>query len=88
MKRQRHIGSFFSKRVARDEGGKHKDIAENTSALRRLNTYLRCTQTEERLTALALIHMNYETDIDKNRVCKLFLNKYPRRMEKASLLFE
>ena len=34
---------------------------------------MRCTQTEERLTALALIHMNYETNIDKNRVCKLFL---------------
>ena len=33
----------------------------SASALRRLNTYLRCTQTEERLSAFALITMNYET---------------------------
>uniref|UniRef100_A0A1X7UA98 TTF-type domain-containing protein n=2 Tax=Amphimedon queenslandica TaxID=400682 RepID=A0A1X7UA98_AMPQE len=35
----------------------------SASALRRLNNYLRCSQTEERLSALALIHMNYDTDI-------------------------
>ena len=30
----------------------------SASVLRRLNTYLRCTQTEQRLSALALIHMH------------------------------
>ena len=63
----------------------------SASALRRLRTYLRCTQTEERLTSLALIHMNYETDniiISVDNVCKLFCQKYPRRMEKANLLFQ
>lgn len=60
----------------------------SASALRRLNTYLRCTQTEERLSALALIHMNYETEIHVDEVCKVFLQKYPRRMEKANLLFD
>ena len=44
----------------------------SASALRRLNNYLWCTQTEERLTALALIHMNYETEISVDNVCKLF----------------
>ena len=44
------------------------------SALRRLNTYLRCTQIEERQSALALIHCNYN-DIDY--ICKLFIQKYP-----------
>jgi len=58
------------------------------SALKRLNNYLRCTQTEQRLTALALIHMNYQTDISVDTACKLFIQKHPRRMEKASLLFE
>ena len=59
----------------------------SASALRRLNTHLRCTQTEERLTALALIHTcsNYESKIDVERVCKL---KFPRRMECGSLLFK
>lgn len=38
----------------------------SASTLRRLNTYLRCTQTEHRLTALALIHCNYNETIDAN----------------------
>ena len=60
----------------------------SASALRRLNNYLRCSQTEERLTALALIHSNYETHIDVDTVCKIFLQKHPHRMEKANLLFD
>ena len=59
----------------------------SASALRRLNNYLRCTQTEERLSALALIHSNYEAQIDVDQVCKLLLEKFPRRIEHASLLF-
>ena len=58
----------------------------SASALRRLNNYLRCTQTEERLSALALIHSNYEAQIDVDQVCKLFLEKFPRRIERGSLL--
>ena len=60
----------------------------SASALRRLHGYLRCTQTEEHLSALALIHMNYETEIHIDEVCKIFLQKHPRRMEKANLLFD
>ena len=44
--------------------------------------------TEERLTALALIHSNYEAEINIDIVCKLFMQKHPRRMEKANLLFD
>ena len=60
----------------------------SASVLRRLNNYLRCTQTAERLSALALIHISYEIDISIDSVCKLYLEKYPRRMECASLLFQ
>ena len=60
----------------------------SASALRRLNNYLRFTQTAERLTALALIHISYEVDIDTDTVCKLYLEKYPRRIQCASLLFQ
>ena len=42
---------------------------------------------EERLSALALIHMNDEYDINIDHVCKFFFLKYPRKMEKACLLF-
>ena len=51
----------------------------SASALRRLNNYLRCLQTEERLSALALVHCNYETQ-DVDSVCKLHLEKHPRRI--------
>ena len=60
----------------------------STSALRRLNTYLRCTQTQDRLSALAPIHCNYDTEIDVDCVCKLFIEKYPRKLECANLLFQ
>ena len=62
----------------------------SASTLRWLNNYLRCTQTEHRLSvsALALIHCNYNETIDVNHVCKLFLEKYPRRIECANMLFE
>ena len=60
----------------------------STSVLRRLTTYLRCPQTEQRLSALTLIHMNYEIEIGVDDVCKTFLQKHPRNMEKANLLFD
>jgi len=59
----------------------------STSAMRQLNNYLRYSQTEERLSALAIIHSNYDYDIDMTEVCRLFMNKYPRRMECANMLF-
>ena len=36
---------------------------------------------------LAPIHINYETEIDIENVCKMFLQKHPKRMENSSLLF-
>ena len=52
------------------------------------NNYLRCTQSEERLAALGLIHSHYYAGIDVDTVCKLFSQKHPHRMEAAGLLFE
>ena len=60
----------------------------SASALRWLNTYLRCTQSEDRLAAAARIHVNYDRSVDVNQVCKLFMQKHPRRLEAPSMLFE
>ena len=54
------------------------------SALRQLHNYLKCTQAEERLSALSFVHLNYETEMNVDTVCKLFFKKFPRRMEKAN----
>ena len=56
----------------------------SASTLRRLNYYLRSTQTEDRLSALALINIHYETVIDVDYVCKHYMEKYPRRIGCAS----
>ena len=49
----------------------------SASAMRRLNNYLRCSQLEEKSSALALINSNYDYNIDVNRVCQIFMNKQP-----------
>ena len=60
----------------------------SASNLRRLNNYLRCTQSEERLTSLALIHCNYSKEISVDKTCALFLRKHAQRMQSANLLFD
>ena len=42
--------------------------------------------TEDRLTALGLIHIHYDMHIDKERVIDLFASKNPRKMAFESLL--
>ena len=49
----------------------------SVSTLRRLNYYLISSLTEVSLITLAQIHSNYETQIDVDTVCKLFLQKHP-----------
>ena len=58
------------------------------SSLKRLNNFLRCTQSEERLSALAIIHCNYDFTINVPEVCKRFLEKHARKMNCPSLLFD
>ena len=41
--------------------------------LKRLNTYLRASIGQNRLSALALMHINLDVDIDANRVLKNIL---------------
>ena len=36
----------------------------SASSMRRLYNYLRCTQTEDRLTSLTLVHANYDYDFN------------------------
>ena len=50
--------------------------------------YLRCTQKEERLTALGLVHTHYHAAIDVDTVCKFLFTNTPTRMGAANLLFQ
>ena len=42
--------------------------------------------TEERMTAVGLIHIHYDIHIDREKVIDMFLSQNPRRMELDSLL--
>ena len=50
------------------------------SVLRRLKTYLRTTMAEERLTGLALMHVDYGMDRNLDEIIKILSRKHPRRM--------
>ena len=56
------------------------------SAMRRLNTYMRCTMSENRLASLALMHIHYDMQIDLEEVVELFATKHPRMAELSNLL--
>ena len=65
----------------------------SASDLWRLDTYLWSTQSEERLTSLAIIqklaiiHSNYSMPVDIVKVTKLFMAKHPRRLKLPSLIY-
>ena len=58
------------------------------SGLRRLNTYLRATQTAERLDSLALIHIHRSHQYDMEELIDRFSRMHPRRMELTNVLHE
>ena len=57
------------------------ECEHSASTLRRLNTYFRASMTEERLTNLALIHINYESSVDREEVVQKFAERNSRRLE-------
>ena len=62
------------------------ECERNVSALRRLKTYLRSTMSQTRLTRLALLHIQYNMDIDFDEIIRRFARLRPRRMELANIL--
>ena len=56
------------------------------SGPRRLNTYLRATQSSERLDALALMHIHGDMNIDVDCIIDLFAKLHPCRMQLTDVL--
>ena len=54
--------------------------AVSYSTIRRLNTFLRTSMNEERLSALALIHLHYEDVVDMDEAVDLFARLHARRL--------
>ena len=56
------------------------------STLRRLNTFMRASMGEERLSSLALIHIHYDKPIDLDMAVAFFAKLHPRKMELINVL--
>ena len=56
------------------------ECERSVSVLRRLKTYLRFSMGQERLSSLALLHINQSMTIDFDAVINSFSRKHPRRM--------
>ena len=56
------------------------ECERSVSVLRRLKTYLRSSMGQERLSSLALLHINQSMTIDFDAVINSFSRKHPRRM--------
>ena len=54
--------------------------------LRRIETYLRSTMTQERLNGLALLHIHRNIELKVSGIIDLFAQKHPRRLELSNIL--
>ncbi|XP_041362805.1 52 kDa repressor of the inhibitor of the protein kinase-like [Gigantopelta aegis] len=62
------------------------ECERSASSLRRLHSYARATMGQERLSALALLHIHYDKEIDLDRVVNVFVQCHPRRLELSSII--
>lgn len=62
------------------------ECERSNSVLRRLNNYMRSTMDQQRLSALALMHIHYSFSIDVNEVVDRFCRLHPRKMEVSANL--
>ena len=56
------------------------------SALRRLETYMRSTMTEDRINGLAMLHVHYGVEVNIDAIINQFVRLHPRRMEFINIL--
>ncbi|XP_068697378.1 52 kDa repressor of the inhibitor of the protein kinase-like [Montipora foliosa] len=62
------------------------ECERSASSLRRLHTYNRACMGQERLSSLALMHIQYQVKIDLDEVVYLFGTKHPWRLELGTIL--
>ena len=57
------------------------------SAMRRHRTWLRSNMKTERLTALTIMNVHREVEVDYEKVVALFLRLHPRKLDESNLLY-
>ena len=62
---------------------------QSFSAMRRLRTWLRSSMNSERLSALAIMHINRSVEVDyEEAASKLFFTLHPRKINEPNLVFD
>lgn len=65
------------------------ECERSASVIRRLNTFMRASMKEERISSLALIHTHYDMEVDLDEAVDIFAKMNPRRLElDSSILLE
>ena len=72
---------FILIKIACTTGVTSCECERSGSVLKRLNTYLRASMTQERRSGLALLHIHQEVKIDVEDVINLFALRKNRRLE-------
>ncbi|KAL6460935.1 hypothetical protein MHYP_G00309010 [Metynnis hypsauchen] len=62
------------------------ECERSASTLRRLNTFMRISMGEDRMSSLALIHTHYDMALDLDEAVDLYSKMHPRRLELMSVL--
>ena len=62
------------------------ECERSASTLRRLNTFMRSSMGEDRMSSLALIHTHYDMALDLDEAVDLYSKMHPRRLELMSVL--
>ena len=62
------------------------ECEQTASTLRRLNTFMRASMKEDRLSALALIHTHYDIAIDLDQAVDMFSKMHSRKLQLDSVL--
>jgi len=58
------------------------------SVMRRMRTWLRSSMTSNRLTALAIMNIHRDIQVDYKNAAKLFFEHHPRKINLANLVFD
>lgn len=62
------------------------ECERSASTLRRLNTCMRSSIGEDRMSSLALIHSHYDMVVDLDEAVHIYSKMHPRRLELMSVL--
>ena len=62
------------------------ECERGNSTLKRLNTHLRASMTQKRLSNLCLIQINYDREFDLDEIVNIYSKLHTRRLELDSLL--